>query len=393
MRAVAVAGAAGGRAGTSPARSWSPPGRVRAAAGAATRKRTSSGAPAASRTAAVTSAAKWPSIHCREKSFGTETSIDVSSIPTGATAANQVDQVDSLRVSFSRAETSFQTPAASLSGRASTRAETSQSLATDSSRSHTPTVRDTSSGAVTAERVQNPPKCAFCRKKALSNELSQAGENLGAPRGCWVPRGFSGRSPEGFSHGRRRGVRRRAARPRILRRPAARCGRFDLQTDHEAHLPAEHSQAREDSRVPQAHEHARRPRGPQASAPPWPQAPLRLARFERADRAAPAAHPLGRLRRRLPAREVAVQPPPRRVRVRGRRRRARRGAARHHRAAEGRRRRRAQPAEAPAARGRRRARARGHARRRHRRRGPPRPCRGRRDARVRAGWSTSCGHS
>jgi large subunit ribosomal protein L34 len=33
----------------------------------------------------------------------------------------------------------------------------------------------------------------------------------------------------GFSHGRRAGVRRPGPRPRILGRPAARCGRFDLQ--------------------------------------------------------------------------------------------------------------------------------------------------------------------
>src|SRR5689334_2054712 len=123
-------------------------------------------------------------------------------MPSGETAANQVDQVDSLRVSLSRAETSFQTPVASLSGRASTRAETSPVARHRLQPEPHPDVRDSSSGLPSAERVQKTPKCAFCRKKTLSNELSHAGDNCLTRPGCAALRGFRHHRSHGFSHDR-----------------------------------------------------------------------------------------------------------------------------------------------------------------------------------------------
>ena len=90
----------------------------------------------------------------------------------------------------------------------------------------------------------------------------------------------------------------------------------------EADLPAQQAQAEEDPRIPGAHEHARRPGGAEAPPGEGPCAPLRLRPRDgrRGRTAAPGAdHPLGRLRRRLPARSLGREPPPGGLRLRARR--------------------------------------------------------------------------
>ncbi len=57
-----------------------------------------------------------------------------------------------------------------------------------------------------------------------------------------------------------------------LTRPA------DPTSSREAHLSAQQAQARQDARLPKAHEHARGPSHPQAPAPARPQAPVGLGR-------------------------------------------------------------------------------------------------------------------
>ena len=88
--------------------------------------------------------------------------------------------------------------------------------------------------------------------------------------------------------GSRRAPRRRApglSTPRRAARPATRATATlplsrpaDPTSSREAHLPAQQAQARKDARLPQAHEHARGPRHPQAPPPARPQAPLGLGR-------------------------------------------------------------------------------------------------------------------
>ncbi len=88
-----------------------------------------------------------------------------------------------------------------------------------------------------------------------------------ASSGCERARFRGGlcRRPAGYGHG-------------AFSTPGARKrGRCSILTAaDEAHLSAQHPQARQDARISQAHEHARRPRRAQAPPGPWPQAAVRI---------------------------------------------------------------------------------------------------------------------